>query len=279
MTFYLPREEGVLQRRDRHAHDAQPLHAARREGARRAALERLHRRGARALRRRRGDVREPQLADLGQRERIADYLAKQRDTYKYIHDQTLRLANSGATPREIAEQLELPESLRPSFGEPRLLRHRAPQREGRLPVVLRLVRRQPREPRSAAARRGGREVRRVHGRRGRGAREGAGVVRRGRLPLGRDRARSPRVRASPTTRRRASCSRAATTSSAIAPSRVRGATCISRARTSCATASRREHARLSGAAQLLALHADRALLRRDGDAPRRPRGRRRDRSR
>ena len=35
----------------------------------------------------------------------------QRDTYKYIHDQTLRLANAGFTPREIAEQLELPESL------------------------------------------------------------------------------------------------------------------------------------------------------------------------
>jgi alkyl sulfatase BDS1-like metallo-beta-lactamase superfamily hydrolase len=48
--------------------------------------------------------------------RIADYLAKQRDTYKYIHDQTLRLANKGATSREIAEQLELPSSLRPSFG-------------------------------------------------------------------------------------------------------------------------------------------------------------------
>ena len=48
--------------------------------------------------------------------RIADYLAKQRDAYKYIHDQTLRLANTGATPREIAEQLELPSSLRPSFG-------------------------------------------------------------------------------------------------------------------------------------------------------------------
>jgi alkyl sulfatase BDS1-like metallo-beta-lactamase superfamily hydrolase len=48
-------------------------------------------------------------------ERIVDYLKKQRDTYKFIHDQTLRLANSGATPREIAEQLELPGSLRPSF--------------------------------------------------------------------------------------------------------------------------------------------------------------------
>jgi len=47
---------------------------------------------------------------------IADYLAKQRDAYKYIHDQTLRLAASGATPREIAEQLELPSTLAPSFG-------------------------------------------------------------------------------------------------------------------------------------------------------------------
>ncbi len=43
------------------------------------------------------------------------YLARQRDTYKYIHDQTLRLANAGLTSREIAEQLELPESLRPHF--------------------------------------------------------------------------------------------------------------------------------------------------------------------
>ena len=47
---------------------------------------------------------------------IADYLAKQRDAYKYIHDQTLRLANSGATPREISEQLELPSTLATSFG-------------------------------------------------------------------------------------------------------------------------------------------------------------------
>ncbi len=46
---------------------------------------------------------------------VIGYLKKQRDTYKYIHDQTLRLANSGATPREIAEQIELPESLRSTF--------------------------------------------------------------------------------------------------------------------------------------------------------------------
>jgi alkyl sulfatase BDS1-like metallo-beta-lactamase superfamily hydrolase len=46
---------------------------------------------------------------------VVAYLKRQRDTYKYVHDQTLRLANDGATPREIAEQLELPASLRPSF--------------------------------------------------------------------------------------------------------------------------------------------------------------------
>ncbi|MBI1813979.1 MAG: MBL fold metallo-hydrolase [Deltaproteobacteria bacterium] len=49
--------------------------------------------------------------------RIADYLKRQRDTYKYIHDQTLRLANSGHTPQEIAEELELPASLRSVFAD------------------------------------------------------------------------------------------------------------------------------------------------------------------
>ncbi|TFH30697.1 MAG: MBL fold metallo-hydrolase [Myxococcales bacterium] len=47
--------------------------------------------------------------------RIIDFLEKQRDMYKYINDQTLRLALLGYTPREIAEQLELPEALRTSF--------------------------------------------------------------------------------------------------------------------------------------------------------------------
>ena len=46
---------------------------------------------------------------------IVDYLKVQRDTYKYIHDQTLRMANAGYTPREIAEQLTLPDSLTKSF--------------------------------------------------------------------------------------------------------------------------------------------------------------------
>lgn len=46
---------------------------------------------------------------------VMRYLSAQRDTYKFIHDQTLRLANAGLTPREIAERIELPESLRREF--------------------------------------------------------------------------------------------------------------------------------------------------------------------
>ncbi len=42
---------------------------------------------------------------------VVDYLKQQRDLYKYIHDQTLRLANEGYTMLEIADTLELPESL------------------------------------------------------------------------------------------------------------------------------------------------------------------------
>ena len=42
---------------------------------------------------------------------VADFLVKQRDLYKFIHDQTLRLANHGLNPVEIAEELRLPPSL------------------------------------------------------------------------------------------------------------------------------------------------------------------------
>lgn len=60
--------------------------------------------------------------------KIVDFLKKQRDTYKYIHDQTLRLANSGKTPLEIAEEIKMPESLRTTFssrGYYGTLRHNA----------------------------------------------------------------------------------------------------------------------------------------------------------
>ena len=39
------------------------------------------------------------------------YLAKQRDLYKFINDQSLRLLNQGYTPGEIADELALPRSL------------------------------------------------------------------------------------------------------------------------------------------------------------------------
>lgn len=44
-------------------------------------------------------------------ERIVRYWEAQRDLYRYVHDQTLHLANRGFTPNEIAEQLRLPASL------------------------------------------------------------------------------------------------------------------------------------------------------------------------
>ncbi len=45
------------------------------------------------------------------RERIIELLAKQRDLYGYLHDQTLRLLNKGYVGSEIAELLELPAGL------------------------------------------------------------------------------------------------------------------------------------------------------------------------
>ncbi|MFL0365919.1 alkyl/aryl-sulfatase [Pseudobacillus sp. 179-B 2D1 NHS] len=49
------------------------------------------------------------------KERILEQLKSQRDLYKYIHDQTIRLANLGFTPDEIAEKLKLPEKLDKSW--------------------------------------------------------------------------------------------------------------------------------------------------------------------
>ena len=42
------------------------------------------------------------------REDLKEFLVKQRDVYRWMHDQTMRLANRGWTPSEIAEVLELP---------------------------------------------------------------------------------------------------------------------------------------------------------------------------
>ena len=42
---------------------------------------------------------------------IVSFLENQRDGYKFLHDQTLRLANQGYTPAEIGEMIKLPDTL------------------------------------------------------------------------------------------------------------------------------------------------------------------------
>jgi len=44
-------------------------------------------------------------------DRVQNLLKKQRDLYKYVHDQSVRLLNHGYPPSEIAETLQLPPSL------------------------------------------------------------------------------------------------------------------------------------------------------------------------
>lgn len=44
-------------------------------------------------------------------EAVVDYLKKQRDIYKFTHDQSVRLMNQGYTGEEISEMITLPESL------------------------------------------------------------------------------------------------------------------------------------------------------------------------
>lgn len=48
-------------------------------------------------------------------ENILTFWKGQRDTYRYLHDETLRLANKGETMIEIAEQIQLPDGLAKSF--------------------------------------------------------------------------------------------------------------------------------------------------------------------
>ena len=46
---------------------------------------------------------------------IVAFWKRQRDTYRYIHDEVLRLANHGYTLHEVAEEIRLPDSLAKSF--------------------------------------------------------------------------------------------------------------------------------------------------------------------
>ena len=48
-------------------------------------------------------------------EDIVDFWKKQRDVYRYIHDEVLRLSNHGGTLLEVAEDIVLPDSLAQTF--------------------------------------------------------------------------------------------------------------------------------------------------------------------
>jgi alkyl sulfatase BDS1-like metallo-beta-lactamase superfamily hydrolase len=50
------------------------------------------------------------------RERIAAFITAHRDVYRYTHDQTVRLINAGYTASEIADTVQLPQSLAAQFG-------------------------------------------------------------------------------------------------------------------------------------------------------------------
>ena len=112
--------------------------------------------------------RPASLADLGPGRRCSTISRAQRDLYKHIHDQTLRYMNKGWRPAEIAEAIDLPPGLAERWSVRGYYGIGQPQREGGLPALSQLVRRQPLQSPSAAAGPGGAQVRRVHGRRGRG---------------------------------------------------------------------------------------------------------------
>lgn len=56
------------------------------------------------------------------RERVRRFVSEQRDLYRYLHDQTLRLMSHGMTPHEIADEITMPPGLenawhaRPYYG-------------------------------------------------------------------------------------------------------------------------------------------------------------------
>jgi len=49
-------------------------------------------------------------------QQVRDHLTKQRDLYKFVHDQTVRRMNEGYTAPEIAEMIRLPRSLAETWG-------------------------------------------------------------------------------------------------------------------------------------------------------------------
>ena len=93
-------------------------------------------------------------------ENVTRYLSEQRDLYAYLHDQTLRMLNNGSTGMEIAEDIAAAPGAGERLARPRLLRVGQPQRQGHLPALHGLVRRQPDVAVAAPAAGGGDPLRR-----------------------------------------------------------------------------------------------------------------------
>ena len=127
-------------------------------------------------------------------QRVQDYLKKQRDTYKFIHDQTVRLMNQGYVGTEIAEAIKMPPSLtqewstHPFYGQLKNNIKAVYQR------YLGYFRRQPGRTRGAAAGAGREKGGGVHGRRRRRAQARPRRLLQGRIPLGRSGGVAARVR-------------------------------------------------------------------------------------
>jgi hypothetical protein len=185
----------AVRRRDRCGellpHAAQHLLDPRHEDPRSARLVEVPPADDRPLGRpRRGHVRHAPLARVGPGARARN--AGHGPRRLPLHQR--RDAASGQ-PRPDAERDRragrIPARAVAPLGDARLLRDAQPQRQGHLRQLPGLVRRQPGNAAHPPAGGGGEALRRVHGRRRRGAREGARRVRAGRLPLG-GRGRQPR---------------------------------------------------------------------------------------
>ena len=98
-------------------------------------------------------------------ENIVQFLEDQRDMYKYIHDQALRLANKGYTPLEAAEVIELPPALARKWYNRQYHGTVAPRRARSVHQRARHVGRRPGLPAPPRAGRDRQTLRRPHRRR------------------------------------------------------------------------------------------------------------------
>ena len=182
-------------------------------------------------------VRLPSLAALGHRPDRRPTSPSSATCTATCTTRPLRLINQGYTGNEIAEIDHAAAEPGGRVALPRLLRVGQPQRQGRLPALHGLVRRQPRAPVGAPARRVGRALRRLHGRQRRGPRAAPAPRSTTATSAGSRRSSTTSSSPTPTTPPPANCRPTRSNSSATAPRTPPGATSSSTAPRSSATAS------------------------------------------